>query len=487
MKKNAQPAKLSYFFGPGWRNLGTFIKRFWTLNREDIKKRAQKVENGKGIMSFSGAVNLMACFSLAVFGTFFFGVISLTISVVLGIAFLVAYVVVFLIWLLDRINLIGKGVFVACPNCKSKYRIPTYICPQCGAKHTNLTPGKYGMFYRKCNCGKKLPSHFMIQRGSLDAECPKCGAALSGTGSRPLCVPVIGGRSSGKTAYITAFSYDFIEKAAPRNGIEIRQYNEAAARFYRTNIRNDYWGGTTRMTETETDLRRSSSKAFSFIVHHKKMHPDRLIQIYDVAGESFVDNTENEKQLQYSYCQGIVFMLDPLSIPAVRNYMDESISDIDKESVGTLDVDLVLDSFLNKLRQITGQSTTAVFNVPIAIVISKGDIRTLEKYIGDGKISDYMTEHGLDMDSYTEIEDRVCREFLMENGLAGFVNNIDMKFKNNRYFKCSAIGHTREAGKYNPKGVLEPMEWIFQMADSGMKSIWQEHQFGNTQRGEKQA
>ena len=62
--------------------------------------------------------------------------------------------------------------------------------------------------------------------------------------------------------------------------------------------------------------------------------------------------------------------------------------------------------------------------------------------------------------------------------MANLVKSIDMKFKNNRFFACSAIGHVREGGKYNPKGVLEPMEWIFSVADSGMRSAWSEQKFG---------
>ena len=113
MKKNTQPAKVSYFFGPGWKELGDFIKKFWALNQEDIKKRAEKVETGKGIMSFSGAGNLMSCVSLILFGTFFFGVITLAVSAILGVAFFVVYALILIIWLLDRINLVSKGIFVA--------------------------------------------------------------------------------------------------------------------------------------------------------------------------------------------------------------------------------------------------------------------------------------------------------------------------------------------------------------------------------------
>lgn len=485
MQKNSQPAQISYFLGPGWKKLGEFIKQFWRLNQKDIKKRAKKVETGKGVMTFSGLGNLMSCISLILFGTVFFFIITVTVSLILGTAFLGIYILILVIWGIDKLTLITKGIFVACPNCKSKYLIPTYICPNCGEKHTKLMPGKYGVFYRKCNCGCKLPSNFLTKRGCLDAECPNCGVSLSSTGSKPLCIPIIGGRSSGKTAYITAFSYDFIEKVAPRNNMTIKHYNEEYEAFYKKEIINDYLAGTTRMTKTEMDLKQISSKAFSFIVQHKKLHPDRLIQIYDVAGESFIDNTENEEQLQYNYCHGIVFILDPLSIPAIRNSLDETINNIDKSSVGTLDIDVVLDSFFNKLKQITGNSSSEVLNVPISIVISKGDIKTLDRFIGDDKISEYLEEHGLDIDSYTLAEDKICRQFLNDNGLASFVNNIDLKFKNSRYFKCSSIGHTRENGRYNPKGVLEPMEWIFQTADNGMKKVWVENVFKNPRRGDE--
>ena len=60
----------------------------------------------------------------------------------------------------------------------------------------------------------------------------------------------------------------------------------------------------------------------------------------------------------------------------------------------------------------------------------------------------------------------------MENEMESFVNAIDLKFKNNRYFAVSAIGHTRDAGAYNPVDVLEPMEWICTKVDKKLASIW---------------
>ena len=473
-----QPAKVSYFFGPGWKDLAKFFKTFWKLNSDDIRVRQDKFETGKGIMTFKGAGALISCLFMILFGTASFVLISITISVVLGTVFLIIYFAIFLVWLVDRISLIRHHIFVGCPNCKEKYLIPTYICPTCGAKHTKLVPGKYGLIYRICECGTRIPTHFITKRGDLDAECPKCGYILKGAESVPLYVPIVGGRSAGKTAFITAFSYEFIENVAKRNHLSVSHYNPETEEFYKNEITADFLNGTTRMTQTEMNISQASSKAFSFFVESEKLKPKRLVQIYDVAGESFVENSENEIQLQYRYCQGIVFILDPLSIPVVRNALDETIDEKDKNSVGTLDSDIVLDSFMNKIREITGRSATDTISTPIAVVISKLDIKTVAQYIGEEKILEVMDSKQLGIDEYGNINDAICRKFLRDNGLSNFVSNIEMKFKNNRFFSCSAIGHVRENGKYNPKGVLEPMEWIFSLADSGMRSVWAEHQFG---------
>ena len=71
----------------------------------------------------------------------------------------------------------------------------------------------------------------------------------------------------------------------------------------------------------------------------------------------------------------------------------------------------------------------------------------------------------------------MCRKFLIENGMGNFVNGICNKFKNNRFFACSAIGHTRDKGSYMPKGIMAPMEWIFRYADPKIGKVWRNNEF----------
>ena len=69
------------------------------------------------------------------------------------------------------------------------------------------------------------------------------------------------------------------------------------------------------MTDRPQDVNAASSVSFSFFVKHPEFSPERLVHVYDIAGEVFTDNNENEVQKQYEYCQGIVLIIDPFAIP----------------------------------------------------------------------------------------------------------------------------------------------------------------------------
>ena len=289
--------------------------------------------------------------------------------------------------------------------------------------------------------------------------------------SRQLCVPVVGGRSVGKTAYITAFSKKFVEFVAPQNNLEIEFYNGAKEAIY-SEIKADFAHGSTRMTVRPQDITQSSSISFSFFVKHKALKPERLMHIYDIAGEVFTDNNENEVQRQYEYCQGIIFIIDPFAIPTVRAKYEALLTPEDRAGIGKADINGIINVFINKLREVTGLSDRKMSKVPIAIVIGKTDSANLRDEFSDEKIEEI--EY---LNTKTEIHrsdaiDYLCRKFLKENEMESFVNAIEMKFKNNRFFAASAIGHTRDAGAYNPVGVLEPMEWICTITDKKLASLW---------------
>ncbi len=211
MYGNCTPAgqEKAIFLKKGYQDLGNTIKGAWSRNTDSIKKYAENLKDlgDKGTVAkiFLTIVNVLAMIAVVICGSLITAVITF-INIIILLAFMaIVYVGFTFIWFVDRVYLIRKKIFTACHECKEKSLIPTYICPTCGAKHTNLTPGVYGILKRRCNCGEKLPTTFFNGRKNLEAECPVCGHKLMDRESRPICIPVVGGRSVGKTAFITAF------------------------------------------------------------------------------------------------------------------------------------------------------------------------------------------------------------------------------------------------------------------------------------------
>lgn len=480
MATTPQPAKKSYFFDKGYKDLANTIKGAWARNSDSIKGYAANLgdlgDHSLIPKLFLGLVNILAMIAVIVCGSAITAVITVINVIVLVVFMAFVYIGFSVIWVVDRLYLTRKKIFTACHECKERSLIPTYICPRCGAKHTNLTPGVYGILKRTCTCGEKLPAAFFNGRKNLDAECPNCGHKLTDRESRPICIPVVGGRSVGKTAFITAFSREFIENVAPQKGFEIEFYNNAKEDIYKE-ITQDYIAGSTRMTDRPQDVNAASSVSFSFFVKHPEFTPERLVHVYDIAGEVFTDNNENEVQKQYEYCQGIVLMIDPFAIPSIRYKYEELLEPEDVAGIGKADINEIINSFLNKLREVTGLSDNKMATVPLAVVISKIDSAGLEQDIGTMAVNKLMKSDPDKFSDFFDAQDYLCRKFLKENNMESFLNNISIQFKNNRFFACSAIGHTRDKGEYKPEGVLPPMEWLFRNADSKMGQLWSDNTF----------
>ena len=483
MAKKVQPAIKSYFFDKGYRDMGNTIKGAWQRNFDSLHRytdgiKAAPGSGGKVIVAFKVIMNIMGMISVLLFGSIITLAITLLNVVFLLIFMLFVYIGFTFIWAVDRIYLVRKKIFTACHECKEKSLIPTYVCPNCGEKHSNLTPGVYGILKRRCICGQRLPAAFFNGRRDLDAICPNCEHALSDKETVPICIPIVGGRSVGKTAFITAFSHDFIESVAPAKGWEIESYNATKDAIY-SEIKQDYSTGSTRMTDRPQDINKASSVSFSFFVKGAEFNPERLVHVYDIAGEVFTDNNENEMQRQYEYCQGIVLVIDPFAIPSVLYRCESELAPEDIAGVGKAEINGIVNSFLNKLREVTGLSENKMASVPLAVVISKIDSAGLFAELGQGAIKAMMASDPVKYNNAQDVQDYLCRKFLKDNGMEAFLNNVNIKFKNNRFFACTAIGHTRDKGAYKPKGIMQPMEWLFRNADSKMAKLWNDTQFTN--------
>ena len=301
-------------------------------------------------------------------------------------------------------------------------------------------------------------------RKDLEKVCanPTCQHMLLVKESRPLCIPVTGSRSVGKTAFITAVSHLLIENALPAAGCTMEFYDSEKERMYRES-EQEYASGMTKMTEISTILSDPSAFSLSFYIDGPDISPRRLLHLFDIAGETFMRNEEHERQLQYSYSDGVILVIDPFSIPDLNDEYGYWLSGADKAGTDYEDPDRVLALLVAKIQNAGVLMSSEKIDIPIAVVINKIDEPGLDEFFGQAAI-DAMRASCPEA-SEDEVEDALCRQFLIAKGMGNFTNTVDVNFKKARFFACSAIGHTRGAGKYNPVGVLDPIRWIIGNTD----------------------
>ena len=467
-----QPAVKSYFFGKGYRQLFGTIADAWSGNEQSACRVREKIKlllkyhSSGSVMRWIDRIivlfKLLELFSIYFFGTIASAAFSLIHMLIVFSVMLGVYIMFALIWTADRGYILIKGIFGACPKCKGKYKMPVYVC-DCGAEHTRLTPGIYGILRRKCLCGNKLPTTFFNGRRLLASKCPCCGSVLSSREAVPVCIPAIGGPSVGKTCFITALMKELTENACPLKNMRLSFYD------YRNRAECGQMIEKYNRGVLQTKTADTNPAAFNFFVSGRGIRPERLMYIYDIAGEAFGMTDALASQKQYEYCHGFIFLIDPLTIADVRN-RHKADAEFKNYNAGVEDIDDTFDVFLSNLKRISGLSANKLSRVPCAIVINKVDAFDLNEKIGIAAAERAMTEQPGGFKDVRSAESELVRRFLIENGMNNFINNIELCFKKKRYFSCSAIGHTQNGKKFEPVGVFEPFTWIVSNFDKKLGS-----------------
>ena len=460
-----QPAKVSYFFGKGYSDLWNTIKESWSRNIHSAGDQFS-LACEKGCFTMGGGMNLIAAISIFTFGSLITAFTTFAHIAVLFAFFAFIYMGFGLLWLIDRIYIMINKIKNACPNpdCQAPFLIPTYECPGCGEKHTNLVPSKYGILKRTCLCGTKLPTTFLNGRGQLKAYCPECDTALSGdTASRQYAFPVIGGPSVGKTCFINMAIDQMMSDVAPARSWEMSFISDTEEKDHALAMKSLNQG--VRLMKTELN----SLTAYQLMLKLPNEKIGRRIYVYDISGEMFSSSSDVQNNLAYSYANGFIFIIDPLTLNQFAMDVEDKV-DLNAYGASSKDFDDILNIMLINLEKMFGLKDKDTLKRNLAVVINKVDIPTLEEKIGETAAQQYLAENAKTCKSYMDARDAVCRNFLEEYGAGNFVRTAEAKFKTVRYFTCSALGHNHEGQPYEGKNVVDPVMWLLQQADSSIKA-----------------
>ena len=470
-EKDDEPARRSYFFGPGYAQLGATIKNAFELNAASGEKISTTGKSFKGdstgvwggVKSIGGFIyTVVGYICVYVIGMFLCAVLGLIHGSITTVVMILTYVIFTIVWIIDRIYLLKNKIRSDCPTCHSRFLIPTFMCPDCGAMHKKLVPGPYGIWKHKCSCGKKIPSTFLNGRSKLDAYCPDCGSPLVASDARPIVFQLVGGSKAGKTVYLSAFFHEYLQKLSTNRNLELTIADQY--RPYFDELEEWYSGVDCPATA------QLNSQMYPVIID-SSLGVKRQFSIYDIAGEMFDGFTADSEvqQQQFHYCNGLLFLIDPFSSGDLR--MNKINAGEDVSDFSDMAVEDVATNFINYLIRTGHAKANSRCNIPIAILIAKADIKEVKRAIGPAKINSIFRNNAEQYGTYENARDSICRQFLMDIGLAATVDNLETQFSNLHYFPVSAMGHTPDGTPYEPWGIMDAIEWMLPLADKELSDL----------------
>jgi len=455
----AEPAFKQYFFRKAFYDYWEVLTKSGVRNLgllEWVKDLGLKLFQWNGILWFTWPLAL--CYiAIVVAGTLagvlaylVFGLVHLTI--VLATAAL-AVAAAYTLRGVELLVMLKRRISLKCPNgeCHGDISLPYYICPNkmCGARHDNLLPGSYGVFKRQCKCGAWLPTLFLFGRNELTSYCPSCNHLLNSSMgvTRNIHIPIIGGRSSGKSHMLAAAMIEIHRRADD---------NRLSLAFPDAKYEKDYveWKRYFDSGNTLMSTRLKSPDAF--LVNLNSGGGDCLLYAYDPAGELFRQTDEMRTQEYFYYVNGIIFLIDPFSLPKVQHRLQKELSTKSEIRPSELAPQDAYANLLQILQLKKGLGSRSAKR--LAVVLTKTDALGISDEIQQIAAHQPLPERG----DGQAADSNAVRAWLDQNGEGNLLRGIESDFKNVSYFYCSPLGRLPDSSSapFVPDRILNPFGWL---------------------------
>ena len=273
-------------------------------------------------------------------------------------------------------------------------------------------------------------------------------------GKQELELPVWGGSNAGKTAFLYATVQYILEKSQEKERYNYRILDNNTESVYRSVCAN------LRKGTAPSKTAKKFPKAFEILSTHK--NKNQLIKLYDPAGETFQNNTDIEKHYYFERLNGAFLIIDPFSLPKVRDHYEREFSNILQSIKSSkIEPDMILEKIILSLEQDFDARKRNTFNFPLAVIINKVDMFNLAEQIGEQKILKEI-EQGEDIKT---ARNRIIRKALIDWGGRSLLQKLEVQFSNLQFFSCAAMVPTLHEGKVNSFSSLDieiPVNWILE-------------------------
>jgi hypothetical protein len=308
------PARPGYFYGPARSDL-RYIRQVawnrWQGAREGWESVVDDLLDPQATRpaGWGLTIGLVAALPLA---AILVAVVWLVHQVVVGLAAISVWCTATALRAVDSGVLRARHIKVRCVACFERISYPAYLCanPECREIHWNIRPGRYGVWRRTCQCGRRMPTLLLFGAArQLDAICPyrACQHPLE---YRPgeaqeIVLPLFGSAGAGKTLLL----YGIIKtlKASARPGIRV-DYGDSSTATRMRDLDSALAEGFPVPTTPAAEL----PKAYVLRLRIGRYH--RIVKLLDAAGEVFYDSRRSADLIYLGAANTFVLVIDPLSV-----------------------------------------------------------------------------------------------------------------------------------------------------------------------------
>lgn len=278
-------------------------------------------------------------------------------------------------------------------------------------------------------------------------------------------IAIIGGRATGKSHYIASLITRLQHVVGKNFNLTIRMLGDDTQARWDRDFYTPLFIRKTVLQPTRTAEVNSQVKApliFRITLNNGLYRRAINISFFDSAGEDMTSlNTMSVQNRYICYANGIIFLLDPLQIPSVRESLRGTfkLPDMDPRASPENIVGRLRDLFE---RQFNMKPTQKV-KVPIAFTLSKAD--TLLPLIDPGSAIRRPGEHvgHVDLDDVQSVSTEISNYFSTWIS-PNFCDIINNNFSSYRYFGVSSLGEQPDAHDHlstvSPLRVEDPFLWI---------------------------
>lgn len=368
---------------------------------------------------------------------------------------------------------------IICPYCSEKIDIRELLF-RCINLHCEFDEDKkYSNYWRK-SANERLNHVFKIDQHRYKnvpakALCPKCKTKTP----RKICpcchnelphnigkakenkIALIGGSNTGKSIYITVLINELSTVLGKKLDASLTSLNEETIKRYREEFYSPLYNNKILPTHTLPALAEKKFPLMYRLILGKQKNKNINLVFFDTAGEDLVSTDIIRSEKKYiSNSSGIIFLIDPLQIPKVKEKLPKNLFLLDNPDSNPKEI---LSRIIQYIKEDLLISDGEMIEIPIALAITKIDaISHLLK-------SDTSLNKDSPHDDQFDIEDceilnREIKDYL-ENWIGyGFISEIEKHFKNYSYFGLSSLGkiptESELSGEISPRRIEDPFLWL---------------------------